>query len=576
MKNYYNYNSAETFFIELLRENLCINARYTCLPRSTCFNYCINELIKALEIHIESNKKINHLDLAQEFFSFLKKDTILKMIDESEYYNLLCHIKNIVGKSSVISEEYTYLKRIKSFYGAKYFKQMCVHLKILLDNNTPDLANLEFIALNLINELLAQNISYLFLCQIFNDYYFNDKFDNINQFLTYIYNEENTENIQIYLPLKGCAVRDIKFLSDNNQKVVTIEEKSEKTHYCLIYANTVDYYNLFEINKRRIESIFNFFKFFRDSNMDFDYDKKIRINRNKILKDTIEIDFKKFVTNKSYIGKQQILDTALKNLKILSETENILYFKICNILHYAEKDNDFLTSNSFVDNWIALESLIKLSDFRVGYDGVRYIIPKALSTKYFRQEINQFLKQAYNVNMSLESFISYCLNGNEEKLYKNVKTDYHKYKIDCYKKALSNIELFKAKLEEIEKCLANDIQRIYIIRNEYVHSSNISTNNILYNIKLKRILSESIDCFMKTLDANLKPNYNNVTGSEIFNDILRQHDNAKNIIAIYCNKFTIEQKIGKKNLISDIDMQNVIKNIVFEKKALLRICEQFT
>ena len=93
---------------------------------------------------------------------------------------------------------------------------MCVHLKILLDNNTPDLANLEFIALNLINELLAQNISYLFLCQIFNDYYFNDKFDNINQFLTYIYNEENTENIQIYLPLKGCAVRDIKFLSRNN------------------------------------------------------------------------------------------------------------------------------------------------------------------------------------------------------------------------------------------------------------------------------------------------------------------------------------------------------------------------
>lgn len=565
MQNYNQYNETEKFFLECLNERLFRYAQYNHLPNCTCFSYCINELARNCKIYLETNKKINHLSLCEDFYEYMIDDIIFKLIDESQYYVLTNLLKDIKSNSANIKSAYTYITKTRSIYCMLYLNKTKEYLYELLRNDTKDYEKVEKITDVFINELLSQKLSYLFLVNIYRQFLHDNIFDSVYKLFEYLLNEDNSENIEMYLPLKDCKTRDIEFISVK-QEIVQYED----IYYCKIYDNCVDYFDLCITNKRRIESILNFFKFYRNSNIDFDYSKKVKVIRKKI-GDEFEVSFKDLLTYKYFVGKDSIINQTVHNLEILDNNNNILYYKINNILHYAEKDNDMLNASSYVDNWIALESIVKLSEVWSGYEGVKFYVPKMLAVKYLRQEINASLKNAFKnrTQVKLEEFIESCIKDNEYKICDGAKNTYYIYKLKKYATIISSFELLSKNVSAVQKRLERDIERIYLIRNEYVHSSNINAVNNMQKIKLKRILADTIDCFNKSLNGNVSNNFYSVSGEDIFSDLERKYLVEKTTLDLYNSKINYGSKIGPKNIVSPLEKHEVICNIIFERRTTL-------
>ena len=574
MINYRELNKVEKFFVDSLTEKLELRAAYNMMPNATCFSYCVNEINKIFRLYINTSKRINHFYLCEDFYRFLQKDKILKSIDEAHYFVMLKNLKELLGGSANIIDVKNYFSISKNVYSNKYFDTVFNRLiDTLRTNNDEDLEEFENLIQTFINELLYQRCSYKFLCDIFHSLKKGNIFKDIYDFLYYItekaYNEHDKlhENIEMYLPIKNAEFRDIEFIK-TKQNIEIIDEQ----YYCKIYSNCIDFYNLCELNMRRIESIFNIFRFNRETNVDFDYSKHVIVRRQK-LQDEFKIDFKQLVSYKYFIGKKTIIEQTLRSLEILNTNDNPLYYKFNNILNYAEKDNDFLTVSSFVDNWIALESLIQLSESHLGYDGVRLFVPKLLAIKYFRQEINLTLKYSYGYSQktpSLQKFIDDCVKNQKFSIIDNCKSDFYKFKLKKYVEILSDFNCFTQHISEIKKSLEFDIARIYLVRNEYVHSSNLSTFNNLQKYKLKRILADCIDVFTKALNANIKVDRINISGEDIFSDIMKKSLAYDVTLEILSGKYKLgENKVGRKTLESSLTQHQILENILFERVSIL-------
>lgn len=574
MYKYRELNDAEKFFIDFLNEKLSLKATYNMLPSTICFSYCVNEITKIFHLYNESNKRINHLYLCEDFYEFLRKDQILKSIDEAQYYVMLKKLKEIVGGSANYKDCENFIADCKNVFANKYFEHIFDEVILMLRNNiVDDLESLERNIETFINELLFQKCSYMYLCGIYNEFKSKELFKDIYDFLYYLMEkplndtDKSGENIEMYLPLKNVQDRDIAFV----KKKQTIEIVGDN-YYCKTYSNGIDYYHSCEINMRRIESVFNIYRFNRETSIDFDYSKDVVIKRKK-LGDEFRVNFKKLISYKYFIGKSEIIEQTINSLNILNENDNPLYYKFNNILNYTEKDNDFLTVSSFVDNWIALESLIKLSENHVGFDGITYIVPKLLSIKYMRQEINLSLKKSCYIKQdapSLHDFIDKCIKQKDTSIIDNCHCPYYKYKLNKYVEILSDFKKFREYIKNIECMLGSDLSRIYLVRNEYVHSSNLATYNNLQKIKLKRILSDCIDVFTKSLNGNVKVDRVKVSGVNVFGDILRKYMAHDITMEIMCGKYKIDnQSFGKKSLTTTLNEYEVIENILFERLIVL-------
>lgn len=574
MIKYRDLNEAEKFFIDCLNERLELKSAYNMLPTDVCFSYCMNEICKLFYLYNESNKRINHFYLCEDFFDFLCKDTIFKSIDEAQYYVLLKTLRSLIGGSVNFKECEHLFVDFRSVFSNRYFECLFNELIFMLKNNIiDDLDKLERTINTFVNEMLSQKCSYLFLCKIYSEFKGKNLFMSIYDFLFYLVEKpidggiNIKENIEMYLPLKNAQTRDIDFV----KKKQTIEFLDD-TYYCKVYSNEIDYFHICEVNMRRIESVFNIFRFNRETKIDFDYSKDVIVKRKK-LGDEFKTNFKELVSYKYFIGKSDIIDCTINSLNILSKSDNILYYRFNNILNYAEKDNDFLTVSSFVDNWIAIESLVKLSGCYVGIDGVTCIVPKLLLIKYFRQEINVSLKKAYSIKRNappVQEFIDKCVKEKDYSIIDNCISLYYKNKLRRYVNILEEFKNLKEYLQTIEKRLQYDLARIYIVRNEYVHSSNIGTQNNTQKIKLKRMLSDCIDAFTKSLNANINSDRYKLSGEDIFGDMIRKYKGYETTIEIMCGKYKAgNNNVGRKSLISSLDEYDILQNIIFERIIVL-------
>ena len=574
MLNYKELNEAERFFVDCLNERCSHLSTYNMIPTTVCFSYCINEIVKIFHLYNESNKRINHFGLCEDFYKFLLNDSTLKQIDEAQYYVMLKLVKSLSGGAANYAESENFFVACKGIFVSKYFNVLYDNLISMLKNNTiDDLAHLENTISTFINEILSQKCTYMYFCSIVSDLMEKNLFKNIYEFIEYISEKRNgrPDNIEMYLPLKNVEPRELVFIR-TKQEVVSVGD----TYYCKIYSNTIDYYRMCELNMRRIKSILNIFRFNRDTLIDFDYSKEVIIKRT-VLKDTFNVDFRELITYKYFVGRNSIIEQTVKSLDIISENDITLYYTYNNILDYAEKDNDFLTVSSFVDNWIALESLIKLSGSRVGFDGVTFFVPKLLSIKYLRQEINLSLKFAFQrKTISLEEFLNTCIKNKDFSCIEKCSSIYHRYKLEKYISMLSNYANIREYIKHIENRLEFDIQRIYLVRNEYVHSSNLSAYNNLQKIKLKRILADVIDVFTKSLNGNINVERYTVSGEDVFSDMLRKYMSYDTALEIMSGKYkTDNQKVGKKSLKSELDEYEILKNIVFERMVVFNQWKHF-
>lgn len=556
------YNKNEQFLINIFKEKLHIGTQYLSIPSEICFTFCLNETIHNLRLSIE-NPKINHLYLVEDFYNFLIKDKIFKKIDESEYYNLINYLQKAIGGAMSSKELLLYLISVRSLFGKKYLNCIYDEMKSSFKTETNNKEDLYFLYNTFLNEIIVNKCCYQCLINIF-DYFIKNKFNSLQDFLDYIW-KLNEENIEILVPIKNCRNDDQSFLKNYNQ----IEE-IDNIKYLKIYENnTIDHIRLFEKQKKRIDVYFNMIKFYGSSNIDYSYDAKAIIKK-KYLNDIIELQLRDITSYNPFLGSQEMRKNSLSTMYTLFDKENYdLYYSINDILAYAERDNDILNSASFVDNWISIESLIKLSNSKNGVEGVTYYIPKMLAIEFLRKDLNTLLKAVYK-NISLEKFIQLIYENSLKTSYS--KNEYLKWKLSKYIEIIKKPKSLYEELQNIEKKLEKDLRRIYIIRNEYVHSSNVDVWNNTSKLKLKHLLSFGLDCVFKTLNNNIKNEHYNVRGEDIFSDINKNYNNRNNILLALSGEYKINnKKISKEIIGQNLKQYQIITNIILNRRNALNV-----
>ncbi|MFA6800884.1 MAG: hypothetical protein WCR19_02100 [Acholeplasmataceae bacterium] len=509
-------------------------------------------------------------NIFNDFYDFLVEDTILSGINQAEYFTLLEQL--VVADKSISESTKTtnkqaelleYFTQIYYLYKQQYFMKLYDTIIDQIMNDKQDFLLIRKYSNIFFNELLNNRVSYKYMMDIVTSFK-EQAFKNIYEFLNYVCYEKN-ENIEILIPIKDYTKIDLAFLDSKEQEYVESIDKNKRTMYLKVFSGGIDYYSIYEINTIRINAYLNFHKFYNNSQIKYNYDEELIIKRLNILKNEIRIPHQEFLKYDYYIGKKEIVESSSKTMNVLYEQNHDLFYKLSNILNYAERDNDQVSVSSFVDNWIALESLIKVSGNYTGYQGVIYYVPQTLATVFFRRYISNLLKYA---RTDIDEYI-YFTDEQKNKLVKNAKSPLKKIEIEELNEIFFNNQLFMKKLNEVEDQIRKDLMRIYILRNEYVHSSNLSVNKNIFPYKLKRIIAEFYDIYMKILNVHImhiNNNHVNIKGSSIYVDIERKNQNKKTAMRLIANQLKINGNLyTKKKIISDTSIHEIKKNILYDR-----------
>lgn len=595
----------EEFFISMMDAKFNGTISYLEMPTNNCFKFCIKEILYCLEKKDKDEKIRDYtLHAFKNFYQYMLKDKIFKEVHDFEYRNLMMRLKNYSEGQSCLDgqkQQKAYFERLNKRY-SKDYKNKCYEI-LLMIYNSEDEINIEKlynISLTFINELLAYKMNYRFIAFALS-LYKQGKFKNFVQFIKYLH-YQNIDNMEIYIPIKKESLKDIEFLTKNSQEIIKIDESS----YCKTFqTKMIDFFSWVEKQVIRIESIFNTLRFYTKSEIDFDFDKNIIVH-SSFFNEDMSINFRDVIsyTNKTlnYKNLENLL-YSLNKLKsddvdvyedveldeeevsephkkidkkqkrrIVEANENrrILYYKLLNILSFVEKDKDLLNHNSFVDNWTAIETLCGLSKIKVGYDSVKFIVPKIITPKIILNDINDIFyrtSQCRKINFKAERFIETCKNHTYD--YSKIRNPYLNYKLKKYEKIVSSINNFENYIKEIESLIEYDLMRIYIIRNEYAHESNLNVFNSMQQYKLKSILPLVLDEFFRIMNKNVDY-YDSSEGLafDVFDDLLLRHrmrESAFTLInkGLKLNNGGIDLKINLEEayMISESDfIFNILKN----------------
>lgn len=549
----------EEFFITMMESKFSGSTSYVEMPNNNCFRFCLKECIYCLSKNENKESNIRDYSIAvfNNFYKFMQKDIIFKNINDFEYRNLLLKLKHYSEGSNneVSKQKLAYFDRINNYYSKKYFEKCYLMLIELYNSESPlDFDDLYFIENVFFNELLALKMNYQFIGYSL-ELYKKGKFNNILDYIKYLY-YHNRDNMEIYIPLKNCSEKDLKFLR-KNQEIIIIES----VVYCKTYETRfIDFYSWIEKQIIRIESLFNALRFYTESELDFDLENEIIIH-SSYFDDKIKIPFKNIISYSNKLVNYSNMSTLMESLNKLKQVDNtlsfndditdeganidnklksgtkrintefnesrkILYYKILNILSFVEKDKDYLNHNSFVDNWSALETLCGLSGIKSGYEAVKYFVPKIIRSKIILKDINDVFYRYFSVSnpsFRAQQFITCIKNGNFE--FARINNAYFMYKLKNYEKVFKSIKTFENYLKNIEDIISYDIMRIYMIRNEYAHDSNLNVFNSMQQYKLKVIVPLVLDEFFKVLNKNID-NFDTEEGLsfDVFSDILQRYD----------------------------------------------------
>lgn len=549
----------EEFFITMMESKFSGSTSYVEMPNNNCFRFCLKECIYCLSKNENKESNIRDYSIAvfNNFYKFMQKDIIFKNINDFEYRNLLLKLKHYSEGSNneVSKQKLAYFDRINNYYSKKYFEKCYLMLIELYNSESPlDFDDLYFIENVFFNELLALKMNYQFIGYSL-ELYKKGKFNSILDYIKYLY-YHNRDNMEIYIPLKNCSEKDLEFLR-KNQEIIIIES----VVYCKTYETRfIDFYSWIEKQIIRIESLFNALRFYTESELDFDLENEIIIH-SSYFDDKIKIPFKNIISYSNKLVNYSNMPTLMESLNKLKQVDNtlsfndditdeganidnklksgtkrintefnesrkILYYKILNILSFVEKDKDYLNHNSFVDNWSALETLCGLSGIKSGYEAVKYFVPKIIRSKIILKDINDVFYRYFSVSnpsFRAQQFITCIKNGNFE--FARINNAYFMYKLKNYEKVFKSIKTFENYLKNIEDIISYDIMRIYMIRNEYAHDSNLNVFNSMQQYKLKVIVPLVLDEFFKVLNKNID-NFDTEEGLsfDVFSDILQRYD----------------------------------------------------
>lgn len=484
----------EKYIIEKIKTETDVDNCYFLLPSNNSISYFLREICYVLKNQINNNLSNNYLiELSKYFYLFLEKDEIMRDIDSLSFSKLLLTIKEIsegkqINKKSLLE----YLTNLRNKNKRVLLTKITDKILALEPVFLKKIEKLDSLVDLFINESLARGLDIRFLHRA-ACWYEKGTFDGLSSFFLYFV-DSNHDAYDVYLPIKGYSEKNKDIFDKAEQEVYEIDGKI----YLHVYdSRTIDYFTIIKSHMTRIESIFNMLKLYTNSAISFDLDSNIiiDIDSDVVTLTQEKLPFSIITTYKGAKPYSKFMTQTIDNLYSLEELDKKKYHKILNIIVYSEKDNDLINPTSYVDAWIALESLYSLSEINSGLTVVRQLLPMLLSTKIVMNRTTYFLRKAFKkTRCKAEDFV---LKNQDLSAIDNVYLKYQLEKLAGYYSSIK--ELSKLYLE-VEEGIKLDILRIYMLRNEYVHESNLNAFNSLQFYKLKNYLTLSIDVFFGMLD----------------------------------------------------------------------------
>ena len=498
------YTDSEYLFKNFLLSKLNLKATYLDIPDNNCFYMCISEVIKNLSLNIEKNINDYSNALIKNFYNCLIKDFLFKEKQPAVYGALLSKLKDFLDSNKISKKElFGFLLDVRKRNSLSYFKMVYSEVEAILSKDSID--NVEY-SINIfntfLNEIIARGTDIRFLNFSLSEIDTNPTFEEFINYVKYIAEIKpyNKDILDILVPIRIDKEKDIftEICDKRNQKYEIIDD----VIYCKIYdCDTNDFFTLIEDQMVRISSIFDLIKLYTYHTPEFESELPIKI-KSKILNKEFEIPFNyiiKYTGNKPY---SKHLNNTITTLDAAKETDTKFYHQVLNTLSYAEKDLNKKNNNAFVDNWIALETLCSISEFKSGYEAVQFYVPKMIITTIVRQNITAYLIKAYKnyfKDIKLEEFLKQINIENYEDFLNKIPNAYNRFILSKWAKILNSPLNLYQYINRLQDKINIDILRIYILRNEYVHSCNLNAFQALEFYKLKNIFNIVIDEFFRCL-----------------------------------------------------------------------------
>ena len=557
----------ERLFISILREKTNPKCSYLSLPSNSCFSGCIKEILNCLKK--EKDGIINSENsnfLIANLYNWMSSDSLIKEYDFLFYSQLLQTLKGYSeGQKISKTEKYAFFEYINKSKILFYRRNLYNKIISFYENDVCTEESYKYIVA-FIDELLAIGNNYMFLWFIYNRY-IDNMFSDFKALIEYL-NYGNRDTYDIYIPIESFSENDREIFEKKKQKIEVIDD----IFYCKVYANNIiDFYHLIKENIIRIESLFNVLRFYNNSKINFSTSIPIKIKSGYF-----DVEFEVLMSeilcyrSKSY-GKNFLMD-SIDALEEVKQADKVSYHRLLNVISYAEKDQDVVNPSSYVDNWISLETLVSMGGRGKGFDAVNKFIPKMLCAKFILDDtyqkfnvIKAVLKNKNIILNHLEDFIRMSYNG--DSFVEDIEDPYIKITAKILMKNFSSINNFKKLFDSVERELSIDLLRIYILRNEYVHSSNLQAFSSMQAYKLKHILSASIDEFFRMLSNRTKRDKSDYgIVFDAFSEIINKYDIRVTAFTAllerkkYLNTITIHTDVEEQNISFETFAFNVLKS----------------
>ncbi len=561
------------YFVTKLSHDTDIYNCYFCMPSNDCFTFCINELQSALKNQLEENIKNNYvLELSRWFYAFLEKDKILKNVDSLRFSHLLLLLKDLAeGKQSNKEETITLLTNFKSVLSNEYFTNVSSEIVKVVADICPNYDYLDYLTELFLNECLARDIDIRFIHKTI-EWFKKGVFKSIEDYLSF-FTAKKRIAYDIYLPIINYKSENEDVFKLNEQEITCVDG----VYYLHIFKNGfIDYFNIITSHMVRVDSIFNMLKLYTSTEIDYDRNKDILVDIScPSLADLKEeyISFNQITKYKGISPYTKFMIGTITNLNELYEKDKLLYHKLLNIIGYSEKDNDYISSSSYVDAWISLESLYSLNKISSGYNSVKQLLPSFVSPRIIINKLTFILKNAFKgkTKVTSEDFIKM----DDEKLnvyLQKTKNFFYKRELQKFKARISSVkELYKYYVS-IESRIRIDIIRIYMLRNEYVHESKLSAFKSLQFYKLKNYLTISIDLFFNMLNQCLE--YSTRKEQDIAYKVFYKIKEKNTLRETFFKISTEKRKYNNSEILAineignSIDLSDVITNIILNNNSI--------